>query len=95
MGHFACWKARPAEGASLKPGQPSQLLQANRHGEKPPGNKPEWLSTELQFDLASKLWDPSLTHLVRISARSRTTAMTGVEPSPVAGSEVWIDRLPS
>lgn len=27
-------------------------------------------------------------HLVLISARSRTTAITGVEPSPVAGSEV-------
>lgn len=35
------------------------------------------------------------THLVLISARSRTTAITGVEPSPVAGSEVWIERLPS
>lgn len=34
-------------------------------------------------------------HLVLISARSRTTAITGAEPSPVAGSEVWIERLPS
>lgn len=34
-------------------------------------------------------------HLVLISARSRTTAITGAEPSPVAGSEVWMERLPS
>lgn len=34
-------------------------------------------------------------HLVLISARSRTTAITGADPSPVAGSEVWIERLPS
>lgn len=27
-------------------------------------------------------------HLVLISARSRTTAITGADPSPVAGSEV-------
>lgn len=35
------------------------------------------------------------THLVLISASKRTAAITGLEPSPVAGKEVWIERLPS
>lgn len=33
--------------------------------------------------------------LVLISARRRTTAITGLDPSPDAGRDVWIDRLPS
>jgi hypothetical protein len=39
------------------------------------------------------IWEDA--HLVLISARSRTTAITGAAPSPVAGSDVWIERLPS
>lgn len=36
-----------------------------------------------------------LADLVLISASNRTAAMTGLEQSPEAGRQVWMERLPS
>lgn len=43
----------------------------------------------------TKVMSSVVIYLVLISANRRTAAITGLEPSPEAGREEWMDRLPS
>lgn len=47
------------------------------------------------FAMSGNSLKSAFTNRVLISASKRTAAITGLEPSPVAGREVWMERLPS